>query len=411
MVNPEGTYTIVRGQEFVDFYINLGVEKDTASKALGTHWAVKVWRDGNIWGAHFTCQELPHLNSLSAAAEGVEKCIDEPIAGGKAKVTFKKTGEAEFSTTIQSEKFGTIVVEEKYTDDGAHFKWSGKGKTITEFWQRSIKIEGAYRFERGENIEEFFKACGHPEMLNHSNDYKMYLCKKADSMNMIECFGDLGKAHNTIRLDVEAPFRVPGDKEGSEGSYKAIMTKTGNGRSLMIVKTPEGRIEEWKFTFSDCGLLLEALDKKSGATCKMYLKRFVETSGTYKMVTQIGFEKFAHAMGVPCNQIQEMVGDCSARLTICDKGNGFHHHKMTGKGNNVEVTFKINEEFSFFHPILQENVKAVATKHDNVLCSTLHTSKGTIKASMTFNDTFTVMAVCHPGSGLGYKAILERCCL
>ncbi len=63
-----------------------GVEKDTASKALGTHWAVKVWRDGNIWGAHFTCQELPHLNSLSAAAEGVEKCIDEPIAGGKAKV-------------------------------------------------------------------------------------------------------------------------------------------------------------------------------------------------------------------------------------------------------------------------------------------------------------------------------------
>jgi hypothetical protein len=36
-------------------------------------------------------------------------------------VTFKKTGEAEFSTTIQSEKFGTIVVEEKYTDDGAHF--------------------------------------------------------------------------------------------------------------------------------------------------------------------------------------------------------------------------------------------------------------------------------------------------
>ncbi len=36
-------------------------------------------------------------------------------------MTFKKTGEAEFSTTIQSEKFGTIVVEEKYTDDGAHF--------------------------------------------------------------------------------------------------------------------------------------------------------------------------------------------------------------------------------------------------------------------------------------------------
>ena len=34
------------------------------------------------------------------------------------------------------------------------------------------------------------------------------------------------------------------------------MTKTGNGKSLLVVKTPEGKIEEWKFTFSDCGLLL-----------------------------------------------------------------------------------------------------------------------------------------------------------
>jgi hypothetical protein len=54
--------------------------------ALGSHWTLKVWQDGALWGAHFTCQELPHLNSLSAATEGQEKWIDSPLVGGKAKV-------------------------------------------------------------------------------------------------------------------------------------------------------------------------------------------------------------------------------------------------------------------------------------------------------------------------------------
>ncbi len=88
--NHADTWRQILAADFPSNHFLSGVEKDTASKALGTHWAVKVWRDGNIWGAHFTCQELPHLNSLSAAAEGVEKCIDEPIAGGKAKVNLNQ---------------------------------------------------------------------------------------------------------------------------------------------------------------------------------------------------------------------------------------------------------------------------------------------------------------------------------
>jgi hypothetical protein len=410
MVQVEGSYTTVRGQEFVDLYVHLGVEKDKAQKALGSHWGMKVWREGDKWGCHFTCRELPHLNSLEVSAVGVEKCIDSPLTGGKAKLHVKKLSDTEFSTTIQSEKFGNILVEEKYTDEGVHFKWTGKGKTVTEFWERSIKVEGAYRFEKGENVEEFCKATGHPDMAKHLTDYRMYLWKTGDVMNMAEWFGDLGKVRNTIRLDVEAPFKTPFDKEGSEGSQRAIMTKTGNGKSLMVIKTPEGKIEEWKFTFAECGLLLEGFDKKSGATCKFWLKRFVEMSGTYKRVSFIGFEKFAHEMGLPCHKIQEIANDCSARLTICDKGNGFQHHKLTGKGESLDINFKFNEEFTFLHPFLNENVKAVATIHDNVLCCNLHTSKGVINSSITFNDHFSVMAVSHPGTGLGYKAILERCC-
>ena len=31
-------------------------------------------------------QELPHLNMLDVMTEGVEKCVDHPMFGGKAKV-------------------------------------------------------------------------------------------------------------------------------------------------------------------------------------------------------------------------------------------------------------------------------------------------------------------------------------
>jgi hypothetical protein len=32
------------------------------------------------------CKELPHLNYLDVITEGVEKCVDSPLFGGKAKV-------------------------------------------------------------------------------------------------------------------------------------------------------------------------------------------------------------------------------------------------------------------------------------------------------------------------------------
>jgi hypothetical protein len=39
------------------------------------------------------------------------------------------------------------------------------------------------------------------------------------------------------------------------------------------------------------------LEKQTGQTCTFHLERFVETSGTYKLVTSIGFEHFAQALG------------------------------------------------------------------------------------------------------------------
>lgn len=410
MVKVEGTYTSVKGQDFVDFYAHLGVPKETVQTSLGSHWTMKIWKDGNVWGAHVTCKEHPHLNSLDAIAEGVEKCVDTPMFGGKAKVVFRSTGDGEFLTTIESEKFGTLLWEEKYTDEGAHHKITGKGKTLTEFWERSIKPDGAYRFVKGENVENFFKATGSPEMIQHYKNYRVYFQRKGDTLNMLEWFGDLGKVHNAMKADVESPYRVPGDKPDADGSYKLILTKTGNGKCLMVLKSPAGNIEEWKLTFSNCGLVVNGLEKQTGQTCTFHMERFVETSGTYKLVTSIGFEHFAQNLGMPSNKIQEIANDHSAKLIVCDKGNGFHRHQYIGNDHSLDVSFKLNEEFTFLHPFLHENVKGVAAMNGSQMCMLIHTSKGTLKATYHFNDNFVIKSVCHPGANVGYKVIMERSC-
>ena len=31
------------------------------NKILGTHWSMKVWKDGQSWGSHISCKELPEI--------------------------------------------------------------------------------------------------------------------------------------------------------------------------------------------------------------------------------------------------------------------------------------------------------------------------------------------------------------
>jgi hypothetical protein len=47
---------------------------------------MKVWKDGKSWAGHLTCREIPEWNNLDIFTEGVEKNVDHPVYGGKAKV-------------------------------------------------------------------------------------------------------------------------------------------------------------------------------------------------------------------------------------------------------------------------------------------------------------------------------------
>ena len=69
---------------------SLGTPKDVAEKMMGSHWTLKVWKDANIWGFYLTCRELPLLNILETFLDGIEKEVDHPMFGGKAKVSWAK---------------------------------------------------------------------------------------------------------------------------------------------------------------------------------------------------------------------------------------------------------------------------------------------------------------------------------
>ena len=91
----------------------------------------------------------------------------------------------------------------------------GKGKPMTEKWERCPRIEGSYVFDKEENLEPYFKATGDLDMMSHMKDYKMHICVKWKQICFSDFYGEMGKFSNCMDLDIEMPFRALGDKEGN----------------------------------------------------------------------------------------------------------------------------------------------------------------------------------------------------
>jgi hypothetical protein len=412
MISPIiGTYTSTKGQELVDFLVYLGVPKDICSKILGSQWVMKVWKDDEIYGCYLKCRELPHLNLWEGFALGDEKRVTLDILGGKAKVCSKMNSLGDgFITSIETEKYGKLTLESKFTEDGCTLSLSGKDKTVKGTWERRVKVEGSYVFEHGENLDEFFKAVGDSQIHHEYKHYKIHVHEDGKKYRLSEYIGDLGRFSNCLELDVEAPFRVPGDKEDETPSHKAMFSKTGVGKFTLMCKSNSGVQEEWKMCFSKYGVVMSGLEKSTGVTCKFFMRRFWEMSGIYKMVTMVGYERFAHAIGgLTLAEAEDISHDFSTKLVVSDLGHGIYRHQLIRKKYTTDMKFTMNKEFSICHPIIREKVTVVPTMDDaGTLCLTCDTSKGEILQKYYFNNEFCVMSVSMPDAHMRYKAIFER---
>ena len=74
----------------IDFSL-LGYSEDELAKLIGSHWTMKVWVDGTAYGGHVICQEFPQYNYLEVFNEAVEKEVNHPLFGGKAKVSLQSS--------------------------------------------------------------------------------------------------------------------------------------------------------------------------------------------------------------------------------------------------------------------------------------------------------------------------------
>lgn len=407
MVHSEGgEFCYVVGQDAADFYVSIGIPKETANKYVGSHWSFKSCRKGSNWTSYITSKEFPEDNNLHVLTEDVAQDVEVPLICGKVKVTMTKS-DGGFLFSGESDKMGKIEVREKYCEDGVTKTKTIKGKTFTEFWHRKIHETGSYRFESGTNVEEYFKALDFsPSQCVNFKDYKFLYCVENNFYHMADVFGDR-KVVNTYKLDEEGPCVLIDDKDGDCHGRRAVLTKTGNGKYLFVVKHPKGQIEEWNIKFTECGVHMTALEKKSGQTCTINLKRYVEFSGTYKVVDIVGLDDFFHALGIT------KISSCdfwNSHYIVTEHADGTIHHKQCGKKYSFDFCFKVNNEYSFHHPILNETVTGVAIKGYNTVNQTFKTSKGILKSCTTINNNFAVTCVHIPGTDLSYKIVHQRVC-
>lgn len=295
-----GCYKSVKGQDYVDYMIKCGMPKDQAQKFLGSHWTFKFGQpegesNKRVWWIQ--CEEVPEMNMLDSGTEGVEKTMDHPLCGGKAKLTFTKAGPNCFKSTFQTDAYGEFTTVETFTDEGYHVESCMKGgASLKEFWPRYVNESGFFKYEKSENMEAYCKAQGMTEdMICGMKDMTMHQKICGNKVWLKESFGSQGTAINTGTLDEECTYKWD---QAPQFNKKYVMTRVGPGKFKYIVKGADGRVEDVDMTMCEEGICYNMTDKMSGQCSKLWMKRYFPFDGKYKMVAMAGFEEYGAAQGM-----------------------------------------------------------------------------------------------------------------
>ena len=75
--------------------------------------------------------------------------------------------------------------------------------------------EGDYIYHEDENLESYLNATGDSMLMKYMDTYKMHVSKHGAHLFIIERYGDLATCSNTIELEIDSPYLIPGDKKGT----------------------------------------------------------------------------------------------------------------------------------------------------------------------------------------------------
>jgi len=399
-----GTYTHTKGEEGLDFWIKQGVPENEARSFVGSHWTMKVgFQDQKLW-CKLECEEFPMLNLfMSNLEEGKEYCI--PDKGfGKSSIVFNSIPEKPnmVHTVEKTERYGTYEVVETYCEEGIKMEYisKDKGTSYVENWCRVVKDSGSFRFKRGENLDmvkDLF-----PELPAIDEGYKIKWSVDGDTMNEVATFGDGTSFTTTWKLDVETPFM----------GCNFLMTKIPRGYKT-VCRNKEGKIHEYTTKITENGALQHMLDHETGKEGFIEFARFVDFSGEFKPITNVGGANIAMAMGWPGDIYQKIMSNSSTKMMIKEVGGhlvfDFKSDAMPKETSQGETAFKFGEEFEWKNPFdPTEKLTMVATAKDNEI---IIAGKGkmSISAKYIFTESFVVREFNICGTGMTEKVIFLRC--
>jgi len=350
----------------------------------GTAWQQTCYSYGS--------EGFPEYNGTTITTEGVENCVDIPLWGGKAKLTYKQTKPGCFTSCVDTEAAGKWEIEEEYCESGIKSVVKKDGKSMTEMWQRVVDENGFYVTCKTTNVHEFMKQQKMPEDWMHTlDDYKLCWKSCGDKIRMTEYFGDAMKVTFTSTLDHEEDYKWP--IEGIPAS-KYCVTRTAPGKYTSVVKDAEGRESEWKFEFCGQGLKITGRDLKTGCTCCYEMVKQMPIYGKWKVISVANAKDTLKLLEVPEPMATELANDTSGTLCISHKG-AMNGYKYCSKAFNVDVMFKWDEETCYFDPVLKANNTFVATQcGQNMIKSVSKNDKHNMIATMTFGENFMVEK-CH----------------
>jgi len=399
-----GTYTHTKNEEGLDFWIKLGVPENEAKSFVGSHWTLKVgYQDGKLW-CKLVSEEFPMLNTfMSSLEEGKEYCM--PDKGfGKSSIIFNSVpGKPNMVHTIEkTERYGTYEVIETYCEEGIKMEYVSKEKGISyvEKWCRVVKETGSFRFKRGENLDivkDMF-----PELPSLDEGYKLHWSQNGDTFNEIATFGDGTTFTTTWKYDVETPFM----------DCNFLMTKIPGGNKT-ICRNKAGKIQEYTNKFTETGAVQHILDHETGKTGLIEFVRFVDFSGEFKPITNVGGANIAMAMGWPADIYQKIMGHCTTKMMIKEAGDhlvfDFKSDAMPKDASQGETVFKFGEEFEWKNPFdPTDKLTMVATSIDNEIIIG-GKGKTSISAKYIFTENFVVREFNILGTGMTEKIIFLRC--
>jgi hypothetical protein len=400
----EGCYTSFKDQKYADFLVECGFPQELAQELVGTHWQtdIRYNKDNGKWTWVDTVVEKPEWNKIGCWKEGVWNEDDHPLMGGKYKIRFCSTGESSLSGAMESAAFNSEF-KQSWCEEGMNIESTINGKVLCEFWPRKEIKCGSYICVKEENLAGYMEAQGLPTI--DVGNFKVCF-KGCDSGFVLkEDFGilEIGVITSKAKWDEEFVSAVPGWP-----AKTMVASKAGVNKLKIVAKSPDGRIEEWDICFDEENMVYSGVDKRTGQTCKMIFKKYVDITGKLKFLTGVGIEDFCIALGVPAADVQCLMKDFSLTVTTTEK-DGIYTVVRGGSMPHTAI-FRLNKECEDTDPFTKLTSKFLVTLEGNTLVSVAENAKGTMIAKMIFGETFAVQSICLVGTNIKAKMIYQKIC-